>query len=81
MTQCPVPTGALTIGVFRRGQQAKSGAVMPNRPALPWRVFPVLVRLRVRTSQGYYACLREDEDVDGALKAVKARRETHPFGG
>ncbi len=31
--------------------------------------------------QDCYACLRDDKDLDAALKAVKARREPHPFGG
>jgi hypothetical protein len=30
--------------------------------------------------QDCYACLRDDKDLDAALKAVKARREPHPFG-
>ena len=28
-----------------------------------------------------YACLRDGKDLDAALKAVKPRREPHPFGG
>jgi hypothetical protein len=28
-----------------------------------------------------YACLRDGTDLDGAMKAVKARREPHPFDG
>ena len=28
-----------------------------------------------------YACLRSGTDLDAAMKAVKARREPHPFGG
>jgi hypothetical protein len=28
-----------------------------------------------------YACLRDGKDLDAAMKAVKARREPHPFGG
>jgi len=28
-----------------------------------------------------YACLRSGTDLDNAMKAVKARREPHPFGG
>jgi hypothetical protein len=28
-----------------------------------------------------YACLRDGKDLDAAMKAVKSRREPHPFGG
>jgi hypothetical protein len=28
-----------------------------------------------------YACLRDGKDLDNAIKATKARREPHPFGG
>ncbi len=31
--------------------------------------------------QDCYACLRDDKDLDAALKVVKTRREPHPFGG
>ena len=31
--------------------------------------------------QDCYACLRDGKDLDATLKAVKARREPHPFGG
>lgn len=31
--------------------------------------------------QDCYACLREGKALDDAIKAVKARREPHPFGG
>ena len=31
--------------------------------------------------QDCYACLRDDKNLDAALKAVKARREPRPFGG
>lgn len=31
--------------------------------------------------QDCYACLREGDDLDAALKASKVRREPHPFGG
>ena len=31
--------------------------------------------------QDCYACLRDGKELDAALKAVKARREPHPFGG
>lgn len=31
--------------------------------------------------QDCYACLRDGKDLDNAIKAVKARREPHPFGG
>jgi len=31
--------------------------------------------------QDCYACLRDGKDLDEALKAVKTRREPHPFGG
>jgi hypothetical protein len=31
--------------------------------------------------QDCYACLRDGKDLDAAMKAVKTRREPHPFGG
>jgi hypothetical protein len=31
--------------------------------------------------QDCYACLRDGKDLDAAIKATKARREPHPFGG
>jgi hypothetical protein len=31
--------------------------------------------------QDCYACLRDGKDLDAAMKAVKSRREPHPFGG
>ncbi len=31
--------------------------------------------------QDCYACLRDGKDLDNAIKATKARREPHPFGG
>ena len=51
------------------------------------RVFHLLGKLTRKYGCGAnkradcYACLRSGTDLDAAMKAVKARREPHPFGG